>query len=463
MEKLTVKLLSEVISDIKSKVVNSFVSHLSVISSEDVIFTFSFYRKEKLLLSLNHQSPFISLVDIDENFHTLLGQMNDFLRKEIQGAYLTDITQKENDRIVIMEFHKTNDLFEPITRYLVIELIPHRSNLILLDDNKKVIFATHYTTLESIHPIVRGMTYIDLDSPINTESMSVDLDTFKLSASHFLDEAKEKRRKDQYSHLLVFVKNKLKSLYKKLTILQNGIDSAKECLSYAELGNLIYTTNGDIELIKEYVDDSVLPFYDFDLSYSDNASIYFKKYKKAKSTIEHNKEELTKAHDEIKYYERLSLQISIGDDSDLEELKLILNPSKGRKEDKKKNNKKLKVSPNYVTYKGVRIGYGKTDEQNNILTFQKASIKDTFIHIVDYPGSHIVIFNDDPSDEILEIASQMSILLSKKEDGEVQITKIKNVHKGDKLGLVNLKTYTIRHVNKVSEEVRKLLETTKKM
>ena len=56
-----------------------------------MILTFSFYRKEKLLISLNHNYPLIGMVDKDISFPTILNKLSDELRKHIKDTIVTDI------------------------------------------------------------------------------------------------------------------------------------------------------------------------------------------------------------------------------------------------------------------------------------------------------------------------------------------------------------------------------------
>ena len=45
MQRVSVSLLKEIVQDLKKNVIESFITHISLISSEDIIFTFSFYKK----------------------------------------------------------------------------------------------------------------------------------------------------------------------------------------------------------------------------------------------------------------------------------------------------------------------------------------------------------------------------------------------------------------------------------
>ena len=306
------------------------------------------------------------------------------------------------------------------------------------------------------------MKYEPLPDIDKIEDDSVDLEKFKIEAMSYLDEAKEKRRKDKYNHLFIHVKSRLKSLNKKIVLLEKSNEENENLDSYKEMGDLCYIIESDPSLLEEYLNEGLLKNYDKELSAKENGQLYYKKYKKSKSALEHNIEEIKKAHDEIDYYNRILFQLNNANDEDLEELAILLSPSKGHKENKGKKSK-IKISPYYIKYHDTRIGFGKTDEQNNILTFEKSSPNYEYFHIANYSGSHVVILKDNPTDEDRLVASELALILSKKEDGDIFTTKIKNVKKGDSLGKVNLRNHTIIHLNKVREETKELIYTAKKL
>ena len=461
MKRFSASLLKEICLELNDKIKTSFISHISLISLEDIVFSFSFYKNEKLLISLNHNTPFISLIENKENYPTLLSSTNDALRKILSNAYIYEINQKENDRVITFTLRKTNELFEKETFYLVIELIPYRANLIILDEKKKILFATHYTSMDAPRPIIKGLLYEEVETPINIEEEKPSLLDFKKEANEYLEKAKEKRRKDQFAHLFTSVKNRIKTLQKKIVILEESLKKSEEELHYVDMGNLLYSISDESEL-EELIKDGVLLNYDREKSIKENAMLYFKKYKKAKSAIEHHQIEIEKAKDEIEDYQRIYLQLQNGDDNDLLELKASLNISKGKKE-KTLKNKKNKISPLCIKLNNNKVAFGKTDEQNNILTFEKANRFDEFFHIKDYPGAHVVLMGNDFTNEERLIASEIALILSNKEDGDVQTALIKDVKKGEKLGKVILKNYTTVHLKEVRKSTKDLILSAKRM
>lgn len=82
------------------------------------------------------------------------------LRKRLVGAKLIKVRQDHLERIVFLEFDATNDMGDPIKLTLVCELMGRRSNIILCDENMRIIDAVRKTDLtDSVRVIIHGVPY----------------------------------------------------------------------------------------------------------------------------------------------------------------------------------------------------------------------------------------------------------------------------------------------------------------
>ena len=139
MLKINLEGLYQICDDLNKKVSHSFITNIVVVNFSDLLLSFSFYNKEKLLISLNHQNPFLGFVDKGYSPHTVLGGLNDHLRKYIKGTYITNIELINEDRIVKFTLQKTDEFYEKSKLFMILELIPTRTNLIVLDQEEKII------------------------------------------------------------------------------------------------------------------------------------------------------------------------------------------------------------------------------------------------------------------------------------------------------------------------------------
>lgn len=444
-------------NELDKKISSNFITNVFVINSSDIVFMFSFL-KEKLLISLNHNAPFISLLDIDYNFTTNLGNLNENLRKYLKGAYITKVEQINNDRVIKMSLVKNNEFFEKENYSLILEFIPTINNLILLNSDNKILFAKHYTDLSISRPIIRLLEYNPLPSNLAIKEEEFDYKEYQNSINEYLKELHFKNRKEKALPLYNFFKNKIKSLKKKVQVLEKEKLDATNKLSYKEIGESLLLYSYDEEGLNNYI--TTLTNYDKELSPLENANKYFDKYKKSKRTIENDNREIEIALNTINEYETVLSLFDYYSDEEIEELYKKYLPNKFTNH---KRHKEIDARlPYYIDYLGVRIGFGKNKEQNNYLTFKKANKEDIYLHVANDKGAHVVIFDKDPSKDVILIASEIALILSNKESGDIYIADIKDVKKGASLGEALIDKYETITLHKIREESKQLLTKQKR-
>ena len=452
--KITASNLINVANDLSSKIINNHISNVTVINSHDLFFTFSLYRKEKLLVSLNPNNPLVSLISIENPIGTKVGALSDTLRKELKDSYILNVSTINSDRILSIEVVKTNDYYEKEKKKIVIELIPHRPNLIILNNDGKIVYATHFTDALNEHPIMKGLIY---SSPANNnafkEENSFDLNKFKKEAEQYYQKSLHKRLEEQFKPVLQHIKSRIKTLKKKISVLDKEMETANSNLAAQEIGQMILTYSYDQESLNEYLKENNID-YNQSLTPGTNANKYFAKYKKAKRTLEIDKKEQEKTIDEIAYLESCLAQSIYMNEEDILELSELLFPNKFKMGGKKK----IEAMPGEIIIDGTKIYFGKNAKQNDYLTFKKAQKDHYFFHIKDVHGSHVIVANNNPSNEIKLAACEIALLLSQKDCGEVQSTQVKNIKKGSFLGQALLTSYETYTIKEIREETKSLLK-----
>lgn len=445
--------LKVISNDCQNKVISNHMSNVTIINSFDIFITFSMYRKEKLLISLNPQNPFISLAEIDNPCSTKMGNLNDVLRKELRNGYVLKCETLNNDRIFCLTFGFINDYYDKVERKLIVELIPHRPNLLLVDANNKILFVNHPVDLSNERPLLKGLDYkVPQNENILIET-EFDLDAFKKWASDYYFDAKRKRLEEQFKPVLQHIKSRIKTLKQKIKVLEKEIENAKEHYSYQDIGNMILTYAYDEEALKAYVKENDVD-YDFSQTAGVNANKYFSKFKKAKRTVEIDEKELVKTNEEIEYLETCLAQSKYMTEEDIIELAEMLFPKKFHSSSKKK----IESKPGEVIVNDTKIMFGKNAKQNDQLTFKKANKEHWFFHIKDLHGSHVIVCSDKPDKEVILTACEIALLLSGKEVGDVQSTQVKKIKKGSSLGQALLTSYETYTINKIRKSTKDLLK-----
>ena len=271
---------------------------------------------------------------------------------------------------------------------------------------------------------------------------------------YYMDIQKESSNKNTEKELFNFIKNKLSRLNKKLKILNKELLEEKEKDDFKLKGQLLIS---NIYLFKNNIPEVVTlqNFYsenledisielDPNISIEKNSEKYFELYKKNKRTIENLYEQIDITKKDISYFETLSFQIENAGKTDLLEIKEELINSGYLKKDKNKKNTKKKNNYLIIKYNGIDIYVGKNNIQNDTITNKLARRDYLWFHAKDIPGSHVVIFDNNPDEETKRVASMLAGYFSKfKNENYVSVdsTLIKNVKKisGAKPGMV---TYT---------------------
>ena len=123
-------------NEIKDKLLGFRVDKIYQPSKDELMFNFRTYDgTEKLLLSAKADCPRIQLTNQFVENPKNPPMLTMLLRKHLRGAKLRDITQDGFERIVTFVFDATNDLGDPVTFRLVVEIMGRHSNIILVDEN----------------------------------------------------------------------------------------------------------------------------------------------------------------------------------------------------------------------------------------------------------------------------------------------------------------------------------------
>lgn len=87
----------------------------------------------------------------------------------------------------------------------------------------------------------------------------------------------------------------------------------------------------------------------------------------------------------------------------------------------------------YISKTGIPIWVGKSAAKNDLMTFSFANGNDLWLHVSDYPGSHVVIHSKEPIDnETLQMALKLALRYSKAashKEAFVSTTKVKHVRR----------------------------------
>lgn len=444
--------------EINEKFQNSFVNKFLSPTSTSLYLSFSRSKDFHIFINLENSLPFIKVIDQKLNFNSNSSFYND-LKNKIFGAFFINAYQINEDNILALKFQKQDDVYEKHDYILVFELFKGNDNLILLESDK-IINAFRYHGLDSNHPIIQGLTY---DAPF--KSLTSKPFNIESKIDSFLDNLYSEYLNEKYLNVVLFVKRKQKSLKNKLNNLNEDKKEAEKYEIYKEYGDLILE---NLDLIKK--GDKSLNIngqniaLKVDFTPIENSQSYYKKYKKLKASFNLVDSYINETETELEYLDNILKMIPFYNEDDFIELNNELIEKYHLKKSNQKliKNSKNPAEPYYFLINSTKIGYGKNSKQNNTLTFKKALRNDIFIHIKDYSGAHVVIFEENPSDKIIEIALELALYLSSLKDGDVYLAKIKDVKKTPTLGKVNLLKYETYHIGNIKHDIKNLIINSKR-
>lgn len=339
--------------------------------------------------------------------------------------------------------------------------------------------------------------------------VSVKYSTVNLMLDEFYRKKKdeEKLASDRASTVKI-IRNALSHWRKKLELHQKTLDESKDYEKYKTYGELL---TGNIYALEDYTGNaSVVNYYDETQpeitipldphkTVADNAQLYFKKYRKFRSSYESTTGLRDKDVQELDYLENtLALLENASSPDEIAEIRgELYDEGYGKVQDKKdreapsnmpqsaffggkpasKKSKKAKAYKENAINKsrkqpkgdrkadlsdslskplrftmndGYTIFVGKNGRQNDRLTLRDSKPDDIWFHIHALPGSHVILSlpNKDavPSDELMEKAAKAAAWFSGARNtskADVDYTRVRNIKKipGAHPGMVRYNEY----------------------
>lgn len=148
--------------EIGAALIGSRVDKVFQPNRDELILAFrGFDAAYKLLISARANSARINLTKIPVENPQQPPMLCMLLRKKLQGAKLLDITQPDLERALMLKFDSVNELGDHVELTLAVEIMGRYSNIILVDENGKIIDALKRVDAEmsSERLVLPGLLY----------------------------------------------------------------------------------------------------------------------------------------------------------------------------------------------------------------------------------------------------------------------------------------------------------------
>lgn len=158
---------------------------------EIVILLRSFKGAKKLLITANPQSPRIHFIETNRENPANPPMFCMLMRKHLHGARIVSINQPDMERIAVIDIDATDELGTCVKRQIVCEFMGRHSNIILKDENERIIDAIHRIDgdISGKRQVLPGLFY---RSPPPQEGKLNPIDINGDDLIKFLDSAEQK-------------------------------------------------------------------------------------------------------------------------------------------------------------------------------------------------------------------------------------------------------------------------------
>lgn len=369
--------------------------------------------------------------------------------------------------------------------------------------SNKGLYKAAMDTIKGVSPIVcreleNGLSLdafkVQAQNPVPTLVMLDTPKDFAFIDIKQYDNLAEIKHYDTFSQLLDYfyyervrlmrIKARSADLFKKLTTLQERavrkavnrekeLEDCKDKETYKIFGDLINANQYRLEKgqpyydLENYYDDNkpVRIPADIFLTPAQNAQKYYKEYRKKQIAETKLNGFIAEANAEARYFESVIDALSRAEtDSEISEIKTELSEGGYIKKtaDKKKNQKSLKPMK-FRTRDGFSVLVGRNNLMNDRLTMKTAKNYDTWFHVQDSAGSHVICETSgtEITDAAIHDCAVIAAYFSKARESSnvaVDYTLVKNIKKpnGAKFGFVVYDPYKTEFATPTLEEVEGL-------
>ncbi|CAN5865214.1 hypothetical protein BH20ACI4_BH20ACI4_24620 [soil metagenome] len=474
--------LEKITEEIEKELIGQKFGRIFNLSKLQFVIDFRLYESKFLFFSLEAFAPRIYF--IRRKLKEIEKQSNNptafvlFLRKRLSNSVLQRVEKFPGERILQFQLNTRNELGQPQTYFLTIQLTGRSANLFLLDANKNILDSLRDNSGEGQQIADR---YAPPARPENARFTPINEEIFPLSDFKTLSEAldiyhqkleAEKIFQTKAKSAEAKIKQEIKKREKLVKKLKEDLAHHGDAEKWKRFGDLILANLAIAErsenkiIVTDYFDENLPKVEieaDANLSLTEASEKFFKRYTKARNANEEISKRLEIVESEMEKLneekEKIEDAIAVKDEEFF-----LKDEETGEKKSKTKKQKNLdskSKARNFVSSEGFEILVGKGAKDNDHLTFRVAKSNDLWLHSADYPGSHVVVKSRNreeiPNKTLIEAAQLAAFYSQAREESKVAVhyTLKKFVHKpkGAVAGLVNLASFkTILVEPKINEK-----------
>ena len=152
--------VATVVNELNNNILGGKINKVLQPEKDEIILTIYSKKTYRLLLSCGAVYPRLHITkNIKDNPETPYAFCM-VLRKYLTGGTITKISQLAFDRVVTFSIENTSEMFDKVNFYLIAEIMGRQSNIILCDNNMKIISAIKTVSLDAkSKTVLAGVKY----------------------------------------------------------------------------------------------------------------------------------------------------------------------------------------------------------------------------------------------------------------------------------------------------------------
>jgi len=318
---------------------------------------------------------------------------------------------------------KNKNLFKEEIVKIRFEFTGRYTNAIILDEDNIIIEALrHISENRSSRIVMPGLKLRELP-PFEIKEQEFEIDNLEEYTKNLYKKKYQNRLQQKKETIIRRIDKKIKEINKKLSKLDDEQKLLKKSALYKKYADIAMA---NLYKIKPYM--KKLETYDFEgneitiplpelKNINEIGNYYYNLSKKSKRKAENIHIEKGHLNSQLEFLENYKKLIE--KTQDLGSLNYYKPPKKEKSTDEN-------IAEFFIDNYKVLVG---KNEKGNIKLLKNANANDLWLHIRNYPGSHVIIKNNKLSvpQSIIEEAAKLAVAFSKKNEGEVDYTKRKFV------------------------------------
>ena len=159
-------LIANITNKLNNELIGKRIDKIYQPDESELLFLFQGREKLKLLVNVNPDNPYISLVSFKRDNPVRPFNFNIMLRKYLSGAIITEIIQQDFDRVISLTLKGRNEFLEEETYILHFEMMGRYSNVILTDSSGRIMESIKRVSpsMSQKRPVYPGLWYEKIEN-----------------------------------------------------------------------------------------------------------------------------------------------------------------------------------------------------------------------------------------------------------------------------------------------------------